>query len=122
MNTAPEPSTPAALTRRAPPLGTPAAAQTPKAGGTLVSAQTTEATGLDPQLVPALSRSRRSPLMYSQLVRYDADMNPRPELVESWQISPDGHPWTFKLREGVKFHDGQELTSADVKFTFDRLF
>src|SRR5881296_3583398 len=101
---------------------TPAFAQTPKAGGTLVSAQTTEATGLDPQLVPALSRSRRSPLMYSQLVRYDADMNPRPELAESWQTSSDGLTWTFKLREGVKFHDGQEMTSADVKFTFDRLF
>jgi peptide/nickel transport system substrate-binding protein len=133
MTTSPEPSTPDGLTRRellkaggltlgALALGTPAAAQTPTAGGTLVSAQTTEATGLDPQLVPALSRSRRSPLMYSQLVRYDADMNPRPELAESWQISPDGHTWTFKLREGVKFHDGQEMTSADVKFTFDRLF
>src|SRR5919205_38631 len=96
--------------------------QTPRAGGTLVSAQTTEATGLDPQLVPALSRSRRSPLMYSQLVRLDADMNPVPELAESWQISPDALTWTFTLRQGVKFHDGQELTSADVKFTFDRLF
>src|SRR3984893_5114550 len=103
-------------------VGREACAQTPKPGGSFISAQTTEATGLDPQLVPALSRSRRSPLMYSQLVRYDADMNPRPELAESWQISPDGHTWTFKLREGVKFHDGQELTSADVKFTFDRLF
>jgi peptide/nickel transport system substrate-binding protein len=95
---------------------------TPKEGGTLISAQATEATGLDPQLVPALSRSRRSPLMYSQLVRFDPDMNPRPELAESWQTSADGLTWTFKLREGVKFHDGQELTSADVKFTFDRLF
>src|SRR5215467_11031932 len=103
-------------------VGRRAHAQTPKPGGTLVSAQTTEATGLDPQLVPALSRSRRSPLMYSQLVRYDGDMNPRPELAESWQVSPDGHTWTFKLRQGVKFHDGQEMTSADVKFTFDRLF
>jgi peptide/nickel transport system substrate-binding protein len=98
-----------------------AVAQTPKPGGTLVSAQTTEATGLDPQLVPALSRSRRSPLMYSQLVRLDADMTPQPELAESWQVSRDGLMWTFKLRQGVKFHDGQELTSADVKFTFDRL-
>src|SRR6266481_6145245 len=103
-------------------LGRPAWAQAPKPGGSLISAQTNEATGLDPQLVPALSRSRRSPLMYSQLVRYDGDMNPLPELAESWQISPDGLTWTFKLRQGVKFHDGQDMTSADVKFTFDRLF
>src|SRR5689334_23144335 len=98
-------------------------AQTPaKAGGTLISAQTTEATGLDPQLVPALSRSRRSPLTYNQLVRFDEQMNPRPELAESWETSKDGLTWTFKLRQGVKFHDGQEMTSGDVKFTFDRLF
>jgi peptide/nickel transport system substrate-binding protein len=103
-------------------LGRPAFAQAPRSGGTFVSAQTTEATGLDPQLVPAFSRSRRSPLFYNQLVRFDADMNPQPELAESWEISKDGLSWTFKLRQGVKFHDGQELTSADVKFTFDRLF
>jgi peptide/nickel transport system substrate-binding protein len=90
-------------------------------GTTLISAQTSEATGLDPQLVPALSRSRRSPLTYNQLVRFDPDMNPQPELAESWSISPDGLTWTFKLRQGVKFHDGQEFTSADVKFSFDRL-
>jgi peptide/nickel transport system substrate-binding protein len=103
-------------------VGRRAHAQTPKPGGSFISAQTTEATGLDPQLVPALSRSRRSPLMYSQLVRFDPDMNVMPELAESWQVSPDGLTWNFKLRQGVKFHDGQELTSADVKFTFDRLF
>src|SRR2546428_1475370 len=61
-------------------------------------------------------------MMYNQLVRVDAEMNPVPELAEAWQISPDGLTWTFKLRQGVTFHDGQELTSADVKFTFDRLF
>jgi len=103
-------------------VGRRAAAQAPRPGGTLVSAQATEATGLDPQLVPALSRSRRSPLMYSQLVRFDESMTPHGELAESWETSRDGLAWTFKLRQGVKFHDGQELTSADVKFTFDRLF
>jgi peptide/nickel transport system substrate-binding protein len=103
-------------------LARPASAQTPRPGGTFVSAQTTEATGLDPQLVPALSRSRRSPMMYNQLVRFDPDMNPVPELAESWEVSKDGLTWTFKLRQGVKFHDGREMTSADVKFTFDRLF
>ncbi len=61
-------------------------------------------------------------MMYNQLVRFDADMNPVPELAESWEVSKDGLAWTFKLRQGVKFHDGQEMTSADVKFTFDRLF
>src|SRR6266536_2144115 len=83
-------------------IARPALAQAPRSGGSFVSAQTTEATGLDPQLVPALSRSRRSPMMYSQLVRFDGDMNVVPELAESWQISPDGLAWTFKLRPGVK--------------------
>src|SRR6266581_3829726 len=85
-------------------FGTQAGAQTPKPGGTLISAQATEATGLDPQLVPALSRSRRSPMMYSQLVRFDENMTPNPELAESWETSKDGLTWTFKLRQGVKFH------------------
>src|SRR5205809_6029748 len=111
-----------ALTLGALSLSRPAFGQTPKPGGTFVSARTTEATGLDPQLVPASSRSARSPMMYNQLVRFEPDMTPVPELAESWQVSPDGLQWTFKLRQGVKFHDGQELTSADVKFTFDRLF
>jgi peptide/nickel transport system substrate-binding protein len=103
-------------------LGRTAFGQTPKAGGTFISARTTEATGLDPQLVPAFSRSARSPMMYNQLVRFEPDMTPVPELAESWEVSKDGLTWTFKLRQGVKFHDGQELTSEDVKFTFDRLF
>ena len=102
-------------------LGRGALAQTPKPGGTIISAQNNEATGLDPQLVPAFSRSRRSPLTYSQLVRFDENMAIQPELAESWTLSDDKLTWTFKLRQGVKFHDGQELTSDDVKFTFDRL-
>ena len=43
-----------------------------------------------------------------------------PSLAESWQISPDGRVYDFMLRKGVKFHNGDPLTSEDVKFSFDR--
>ena len=43
-----------------------------------------------------------------------------PSLAESWQMSPDGRVYEFTLRKGVKFHNGDTLTSEDVKFSFDR--
>src|SRR6202000_1189561 len=44
-----------------------------------------------------------------------------PDLAHSWEIAPDGKTYTFFLRKGVLWHDGAELTSADVKATFDRI-
>src|SRR3989441_875314 len=43
-----------------------------------------------------------------------------PSLAESWQVSPDGRVYDFTLRKGVKFHNGDTLTSEDVKFSFER--
>jgi peptide/nickel transport system substrate-binding protein len=43
-----------------------------------------------------------------------------PSLAESWQVSPDGRVYEFTLRKGVKFHNGDPLTSEDVKFSFER--
>src|SRR4030095_12715868 len=43
-----------------------------------------------------------------------------PSLAESWQMSPDGRVYDFTLRKGVKFHNGDTLTSEDVKFSFER--
>ena len=58
---------------------------------------------------------------HNGLLNYDRDLKPIPELAESWEISPDGRAITFKLRRGVKFHDGRDFTSADVKFTMEEV-
>ena len=62
--------------------------------------------------------------MYDRLLRHDtrtADMTVIPEIGTSWEQSSDGKTWTFQIRDGVKFHSGQELTAHDVKATFDRM-
>lgn len=43
------------------------------------------------------------------------------DLADSWEIGPDGKTYTFKLHPNIKWHDGQPLTSADIKFTYDRM-
>ena len=59
--------------------------------------------------------------VYNRLVDVDDDFNLLPELATEWSVSDDGLTWTFKLREGVKFHSGKDFTSADVVYTFKRL-
>jgi len=56
--------------------------------------------------------------IYESLVTRDADLVLQPELAESWEAGADG--WTFKLRQGVKFHDGSDFTAEDVVFSFER--
>lgn len=60
-------------------------------------------------------------LVYDTLVDLDADLNVVPSLAASWAISDDGLTYTFNLVEGVRFHNGRELTSADVRYSFERL-
>ena len=59
--------------------------------------------------------------LYDGLVRLDKDLLPTPALAEYWMIAEGGKKYTFYLRQGVRFHNGRELTAADVKFSLERL-
>ena len=81
--------------------------------------------GLDAlTLDPGNHRSRETETiirnMYDGLLTRDASMKVVPELAASWS-QPDVSTYEFKLRRGVKFHSGDELTAEDIKFTFDRM-
>ena len=98
----------------------PAAAQTPP--NVLVVGQIAEPQSLDPHTVTATNDFRILVNIYDGLVRYkDGTLEVEPALAESWDISEDGKTYTFKLREGVKFHDGADFNAEAVKFNFDRM-
>ncbi len=59
--------------------------------------------------------------IFEGLVRIDKDGAVQPSLAESWTVSDDGLQFSFKLHDGVTFHDGTSFDAEDVKFTFDRL-
>lgn len=109
------PSTPSAS---APTSATPRTA--PKRGGTLVMAQ-----GADPNPVPTnidgSAGTVLSGLVYQGLIYVDKDRNIKPQLAESWDTNENQTEYTFHLRNGVKWQDGQDFTSADVAFTFKEI-
>lgn len=59
--------------------------------------------------------------VFEGLTRFMSDGSVVPGLAESWEISDDGLTYTFKLREGVTFHDGTTMDAEDVKFSLDRI-
>ena len=80
-------------------------------------------TSLDPAFTASITDDEIARFWGDFLVYVDEGLSPDQSrsLAESWQASADGLSWTFNLRKGVKFHNGEELTSKDVQFTFDRL-
>src|SRR6476661_4362422 len=58
--------------------------------------------------------------VYDQLLRLDEKFNGQPALVESYTVSPDGLKFTLKIRQGVKYHSGNTMTSADVAANLER--
>ncbi len=59
--------------------------------------------------------------LFDGLVQFDKDLNVIPAIARSWKISSDGLTYTFSLREGVKFHNGREVTAKDFVYSFTRI-
>ncbi|MDQ2188029.1 ABC transporter substrate-binding protein [Alcaligenaceae bacterium A4P071] len=97
------------------------AASTAKSGGTLNWLVTPEPASIAPLLTTAGPNADIGPKIVEGLLTYDFDLNPKPQLATAWTVSPDGLQYRFTLREGVKWHDGRDFTSADVAFSIQTL-
>ncbi len=87
----------------------------------LTYAQGADPRGLDPALIDDGESSKPICQMYEGLLKYgDSNTEVEPCLAESWEISDDGLTYTFKLRQGVKFHDGTDFNAEAVKYNVDR--
>lgn len=101
------------------PSGASPGAGTPQKGGTFSMAIIA-----DPLLNPLISSGVQSVMVnkviFDGLVRPEpGTLAPKPALATSWESTPDAKQWSFKLRQGVKWHDGKPFTADDVKFTYD---
>jgi peptide/nickel transport system substrate-binding protein len=99
----------------------PAAAAQPtqaRSGGLLRAGLDVDADTLDPRLTKNTSGFRMKELAFNGLVAITPDFTPVSGLAEKWD-NPDERTWVFHLRNGVKFHDGSDLTASDVKFTYE---
>ena len=94
-------------------------AQTNKTRVTL--AMVLEPPGMDPTVAPAAAIGEIVHYnVLEGLTKINVDGSVTPLLAESWTMDPDGRSYTFKLRKGVKYHDGEAFDAADVKFSFER--
>ena len=113
----PGPAAPAAPS--APEAKATPAAKKPKRGGTMVWMGHHEVAGLSPSDLGPTVHAVMIYNIHNPLLYYNEFIEIEPVLAESYNVSEDGLTYTFQLHKGVKFHDGKELTSKDVKYTFD---
>jgi len=90
--------------------------------GTLVVGMVAEPTSLDPGQLTDINSMKLLGALYDTLVRFKPNsFDLAPSLATDWTVSPDLTIYTFKLRQGVRFHDGTDFNADAVKFTYDRL-
>jgi peptide/nickel transport system substrate-binding protein len=103
----------------------PVQAAAPRNGGELVFPVPSEMPSYDGHREETFGLMHPLGPFYNTLLRVDPNdksgTKPVPSLAESWTESEDGKTYTFKLRRGVKFHDGAEMTSRDVKASYDKI-
>jgi peptide/nickel transport system substrate-binding protein len=92
----------------------------PQTGGDLIVGLQAAVPSLDQQTNTSSATRNVAMNIYETLVIRDENMNPVPDLAESISVSDDGLSYTFKLRQGVTFHNGKALTSADVAASYQR--
>jgi peptide/nickel transport system substrate-binding protein len=106
----------------APALAQALAACAPAAGGKkLTWSRGDDLRTQDPQQISGLMEGTINRVLYDGLIDTDHEGKLVNALATDWSMAPDGMSYTFKLRPGVKFHDGSELDANAVKFTYDRL-
>jgi len=93
----------------------------PAQGDLLIMGSIGDASNLIPMLASDSASHDIASLIFNGLVKYDKDLKLVGSLAESWEISPDGLAITFKLRPGVKWQDGKELTAEDVMFGYETI-
>ena len=90
-------------------------------GGVLNVGMQTDPVGLDPHTTNATATRNMLENVYDTLVMFDSSLQIVPGLAESWEASEDGLTWTFELRPGVTFHNGDPLKASDVAFSINRI-
>jgi peptide/nickel transport system substrate-binding protein len=94
--------------------------QCPKTGGDITYGLEANVASLDMQANSAASTRDIAMNTYETLVTRDENMKPLLQLAQSVEASPDSKVYTFKLRDGVHFHNGKLFTSADARASFER--
>jgi oligopeptide transport system substrate-binding protein len=103
-------------------VAAPVLAQDAKPGGEIIVTYKDDVSTLDPAIGYDWQNWSMIKSLFDGLMDYEpGTTNLRPDLAESYEISPDGMTFTFKLRSGVKFHNGRELTAEDVKYSIERV-
>src|SRR2546428_12021396 len=98
-------------------------AETPRRGGGLLAAIAADAPSLDPHQEETFATIEGVGPCYSTLLQIDPYHYPKVigDVATEWKIAPDGLTYTFKLRQGIRFHDGSPLTAADGKATYEKI-